>query len=91
MTTTSVRVIFSGKVQGVFFRRHVQSVATEHHLKGYAKNLENGDVEVFFEGELSEIKKAIEMITHDSGKAEISSHKAYWDESLKNFQGFKIL
>ena len=42
-------LIVSGRVQGVFFRANVRNKAAELGLKGYAKNLENDDVEVVVE------------------------------------------
>jgi len=46
----SRRFLVSGKVQGVWFRASTREQATRLELKGYAKNLENGDVEVLAQG-----------------------------------------
>ena len=45
-----ISLIVSGKVQGVFFRANLKNKATELGLKGYAKNLPNGDAEVVAQG-----------------------------------------
>ena len=42
----SAKFILSGKVQGVFFRSSTRTRALELGLRGYAKNLQTGDVEV---------------------------------------------
>jgi acylphosphatase len=40
------QVIFTGKVQGVGFRQIVYSIALKYNLKGYVKNLQDGQVEL---------------------------------------------
>ena len=41
----------SGRVQGVFFRRHAMDKAIAEGVKGYARNLADGRVEVMICGE----------------------------------------
>ncbi|PMK04903.1 acylphosphatase [Vibrio sp. 10N.261.55.A7] len=45
----------SGRVQGVGFRYFTTMKANELKLKGYVKNLNNGDVEVVASGELDHV------------------------------------
>lgn len=40
------RFIVTGKVQGVFYRKSIQQIASLGQLKGYVKNLKDGSVEV---------------------------------------------
>lgn len=47
----------SGRVQGVFFRRYVQQVATAEGVNGYARNLPDGRVEVLLQGEAEAIDR----------------------------------
>jgi acylphosphatase len=44
------RWIVRGRVQGVGFRYFVQHAATSLNLRGYARNLDDGSVEVFAVG-----------------------------------------
>ena len=44
---TAKRFIVSGTVQGVFFRASTRQQALQLDIRGYAKNLANGSVEVF--------------------------------------------
>lgn len=46
MSRTARRWFISGRVQGVGFRYFAQSAATALGLSGYAKNLDDGRVEV---------------------------------------------
>ncbi|MEW6059338.1 MAG: acylphosphatase [Actinomycetota bacterium] len=45
-----VRVIVSGRVQGVFYRWTCASLARERGLGGFVRNLPDGRVEAAFEG-----------------------------------------
>ena len=51
----------SGRVQGVGFRFFTQRVAARHQVLGYVRNLENGRVEAFAEGDA----RAVEEFKHD--------------------------
>ncbi|MEP6904290.1 MAG: acylphosphatase [Actinomycetota bacterium] len=51
----------SGMVQGVGFRFFTQRAAARHQVLGYVRNLENGRVEAFAEGDA----KAVEEFKHD--------------------------
>ena len=53
----SRRFIVSGKVQGVFFRASTKKVADRFGLKGYAKNLQSGQVEVLAHGDADSIEE----------------------------------
>lgn len=44
-------IIYKGIVQGVGFRWILSMIASKYNLTGYAKNLDNGDVEVEIQGE----------------------------------------
>lgn len=51
MPTKSVRCVVSGRVQGVFFRATTVECANTLGLKGWAKNLPDGTVEVVAAGD----------------------------------------
>jgi len=54
-----VRVLVSGRVQGVFFRGTTAETARGLGLTGSVKNLPNGQVEAEFQGAPSAVDKAI--------------------------------
>ena len=54
-----VRLLISGRVQGVGFRFWVKGKVKELGLNGWVRNLETGQVEVVLEGEESLVKKMI--------------------------------
>ncbi len=59
MERKAVRVLIEGIVQGVFFRAYTQKAAFEHDVKGWVRNLPDGRVEAFFEGEKDSVERMI--------------------------------
>ncbi len=59
MEKKAVRVIIEGIVQGVFFRAYTQKAAFEYGVNGWVRNLPDGRVEAFFEGEKDRVDKMI--------------------------------
>src|SRR5438132_1352802 len=51
------RFLISGEVQGVGFRYFAQRSSARHQVRGYAKNLPDGRVEVWAEGAAKEINE----------------------------------
>jgi acylphosphatase len=49
---TARRFLISGDVQGVGYRFFAQRAAARHQIVGYVRNLEDGRVEAYVEGEL---------------------------------------
>ena len=86
----SIHLIVSGRVQGVFFRANVKNKANELRLKGYAKNLPDGNVEVVAEGDEEKLKELIEFIRKGPGVAKIENIKITHKEP-ENFKNFEII
>ncbi|PIQ77203.1 acylphosphatase [Candidatus Peregrinibacteria bacterium CG11_big_fil_rev_8_21_14_0_20_46_8] len=57
-----VIIRITGKVQGVFFRAEAKKRADAWNIKGYAKNLSDGSVEVCAQGEPDAVRKLIEVV-----------------------------
>ena len=49
------KVLVSGKVQGVSFRETCRLIAVENHVFGSVRNLGDGRVQAFFEGEANAV------------------------------------
>lgn len=54
-----VKILVSGRVQGVYFRLFTQNKAKHFGIKGSAKNLADGRVEIIAEAEDAVIEKFI--------------------------------
>jgi acylphosphatase len=52
-------IVFSGRVQGVGFRFTALNVANRYELKGYVRNLPDGDVEMIAHGSAEMIDACI--------------------------------
>ena len=84
-----IHLIVSGRVQGVFFRDNTRKKAAEFGLKGYAKNLEDGNVEVVAQGHEEKIKELIEFIKKGPGIAKVTDIKMK-HKDIENFDNFNI-
>lgn len=62
-----------GDVQGVGFRYSTQDYAREIGLKGYAKNLSDGTVEVIAEGDKSKIDSLIGFLYDHPGMSTVDN------------------
>ncbi len=86
-----VRVIFKGKVQGVFFRSNCQKRAVELSIKGWVRNLENGDVESIVQGPKEIIDQFIEWNRTSQPHAKVYEVKVTIMERNGSFDYFSIL
>ena len=84
-----VHLIVLGRVQGVFFRYHTRSKAIELGLKGYAKNLPDGNVEVAAEGDESKLNELVDFIRKGPGNAKVTDIKIN-HKDIENFKSFEI-
>lgn len=57
---TRVRVLISGKVQGVWFRGWTQQEAKRLGLSGWVRNLQDGRVEAVFAGAPSQVEEMLD-------------------------------
>jgi len=84
-----VKVLVSGRVQGVYFRFFTQNKARHLAVNGYARNLPDGRVEIIAEAEYAIIELFIEWchkgpITARVDHVEITELQA--DELLTSFE-----
>jgi acylphosphatase len=55
-------IIFKGSVQSVGFRYISRRIALKYDLTGYVKNLSDGTVEMFIQGEKTDVDYCIEDV-----------------------------
>ncbi len=67
----NLRVIVSGKVQGVFFRANVKKVADILGVTGFVRNEHNGSVFVEAEGDDEMVNKLIDYCHHGPDNAKV--------------------
>ena len=68
-----VRVVVSGRVQGVFFRATCAARARELDLAGFVRNLHDGRVEAEFEGPEADVEAMVEWCRRGPAHARVAS------------------
>ena len=86
----SVRLYINGLVQGVFFRIFVKENAERYNVKGFIRNLEDGRIEVFLEGNAEDVNKMIELCKKGPRHSQIKKVDIK-PERFQDFRTFKIL
>jgi acylphosphatase len=88
---SSVKIIVSGRVQGVGFRYYIARIADEMGLTGYAKNLFTGEVEIAAEGRKEFLDILIEKAKEGPRNSRVSSCKVEWLDFKKKYDKFETL
>ncbi|GAB4439660.1 MAG: acylphosphatase [bacterium] len=60
MENKRFNIIVKGRVQGVWYRQSTLEEAQRLGIRGWARNLSNGDVEILAEGQEETLKKLVE-------------------------------
>jgi acylphosphatase len=85
------RAVVYGLVQGVNYRYFVQRNAEAIGLTGYAKNVDDGSVEVFAEGEKEKLAQLIAKLKTGPRAARVERVEVEWGEYSGKYSGFDIV
>jgi len=88
--TRRVKVLVSGRVQGVYFRMFTQNKAKQLEIKGYARNLPDGRVEIIAEADNNSIEKFIQWCHKGPVTARVDHAEITELESDEVFTSFEI-
>jgi acylphosphatase len=77
-----VRVVVSGRVQGVFFRATCARMARDAGLGGYVLNRSDGSVEAAFEGPGDAVDRMVEWCRTGPDLARVEEVEAVVEEPL---------
>jgi acylphosphatase len=69
----AARFLVSGRVQGVAFRAYTRAQANALDLRGYARNLPDGRVEVLAIGDAAAIERLAEWLQHGPPLARVET------------------
>ncbi len=83
------RYIVKGRVQGVGYRYFVKAKADELGLWGYARNLDDGTVEVFAAGPAASVADLLGALQRGPRMAEVRGVDCQ-PAPLEHFSGFEI-
>jgi acylphosphatase len=84
------RVVVSGMVQGVFFRRSTRDIATYCGVRGFVRNLPGGQVEAVIQGERSEVEKVVDFMREGPAGAVVERISVEWHDPAEAYEGFQI-
>ena len=90
MSDIRVHLIISGRVQGVFFRHNTMKKAVELGLKGWVKNLPDGNVETVFEGIPKKVHEMIRWCHMGPPFADVKNVEEVWEEPTDEFSSFDL-
>ncbi len=86
----SVRLYVEGTVQGVFYRAFIKENAERYNVKGFVRNLEDGRVEIFLEGNANDVNKMMEIAGKGPRHSQIRN-VSIKPEKFQDLKSFKIL
>jgi acylphosphatase len=84
------KVIVKGIVQGVSFRHYTQRTAILYKVKGWVRNLPDGNVEGCFEGEEKDVKALIDWCRTGPDWARVDEVEVETAPFQDEFTGFNI-
>lgn len=84
-----LQAIVKGRVQGVGFRYFVYDLAHQYGLKGFVRNLWNGDVEVAAEGDDELLRQFLERLRKGPRFGHVDNVEVHWDKE-KGYKDFRI-
>ena len=87
---TAAKITVSGLVQGVGYRYYISRAADELGLKGYAKNLFNGNVEIYAEGRKEFIEELAKKAKIGPSHSHVDSAKVEWLDFKNKYDNFDI-
>ena len=84
------RLIVSGRVQGVGFRYFTREVAAREGLTGWVRNLPDGRLEAYVEGERDAVTRVERAIRQGPRGARVDHVRAEMEEPIGGYSGFEI-
>jgi acylphosphatase len=87
---TRATIIIKGRIQGIGFRAFARAKAVPLLVRGYARNLPGGDVEVVAEGSKANLEKFLAELQEGPALATIEDLNIAWGEYTGEFTDFEI-
>jgi acylphosphatase len=89
MATLCLHGYVQGRVQGVYFRQSTQVEAQRLGLDGWVRNLEDGRVEVWLEGEADAVRELAAWLEHGPQAARVDGLELQ-PQDAQGFSGFQV-
>ncbi len=84
------RIIVSGNVQGVSYRRFAKVWADKIGIMGWCRNLEDGNVEIMAEGSKEDIDRFAEKLKEGPLLSKVSGIEIKHEQKTSHFSTFVI-
>ncbi len=91
MSNQRIRIIVTGKVQGVFFRQALKVMAKKNNVFGWVKNLKDGRVEAVLEGDEEKISRLVEWAHGGPANARVEDVEIRNEKFIDEFSKFDVL
>jgi acylphosphatase len=85
-----VRLLVSGRVQGVGFRFAALDEAEQLGVAGWVRNLASGEVEIVVEGREDRLRMLAAWAHLGPRAAHVSNVREEWTDFAGEFEGFRI-
>lgn len=85
-----IKVMVTGRVQGVFYRASTKNEAERLGINGYVKNLPNASVEAVFEGDRPVVDRMIEWCRKGPAGARVDHVRTEEADTLSGYKIFEI-
>jgi len=91
MSNQRIRIIVTGKVQGVFFRQALKVMAKKNNVFGWVKNLKDGRVEAVLEGDEEKVSRLVEWAHGGPANARVEDVEIRNEEFSSEFSKFDVM
>jgi len=91
MSNQRIRIIVTGKVQGVFFRQALKVMAKKNNVFGWVKNLKDGRVEAVLEGDEEKISRLVEWAHGGPANARVEDVEIRNEKFSSEFSKFDVV
>lgn len=85
-----LHAIVRGMVQGVGFRYFVVERALSLGLRGYARNVSDGSVEVLAQGPRPALESLLALLRRGPGAADVEKIEVNWGNPSTHVSGFHV-
>jgi acylphosphatase len=86
-----LHVMVRGEVQGVGFRYFAQREAERRGLVGWVRNLRDGEVEAYADGEEEAVKEWLSLLYRGPSTARVKEVLPVWSAARDVAEGFEVL
>ncbi|MFH0800812.1 MAG: acylphosphatase [bacterium] len=91
MADRALHIKIEGQVQGVGYRFFAMRMAERLNLKGYVRNLPDGNVEVLAEGKEERLMEFLEDLRRGPSYSDVRGVRVTWKEPESKFNSFIVM